>query len=59
MKDTLGLFLVVFVVVQVYKVVIHINDEPSFCDHIPEGIRHESLKVGGELVMLKNMTVGS
>ena len=29
--------------------VVHVNDEPSFCDHIPEGIRHKSLKSGGRV----------
>ena len=39
----------VFVVVGVDKEVIHVNDEPSFCNHIPEGIRHKSLKGGGRI----------
>ena len=34
----------VFVVVGVDKEVIHINDEPSFCDHVPKRIGHEPLK---------------
>ena len=37
----------VLVIVQVDEEVIHVNDEPSFCDHIPKRIRHEPLKSGG------------
>jgi len=29
--------------------IIHIDDEPSFGDHIPEGVVHESLKSGGRV----------
>ena len=39
----------IFVIVRVDKEVIHVNDEPSLCNHIPEGIRHESLKSGGRI----------
>ena len=35
------------VVVRVNKKVVHVDDEPSFCNHIPERIGHESLKRGG------------
>jgi len=27
--------------------VVHIDDEPSFCDHISKGVVHESLESGG------------
>ena len=37
----------ILVVVRVAEEVIHINDEPSFCDHISERVGHESLKSGG------------
>ena len=37
----------ILVVVGVDKEVVHVYDEPSFCNHIPKGIRHESLKGGG------------
>ena len=37
----------IFVIVRVDEEVVHVNDEPSFCDHIPERIGHESLKSGG------------
>ena len=37
----------IFVIVGVDEEVIHVNDEPSFCDHISERIRHELLKSGG------------
>ena len=49
LKDSFSSFLVVFVVVRIDKEVVHVNDEPSFCDHIPEGIRHKSLKGGGRI----------
>ena len=39
----------ILVVVRVDKEVIHVYDEPSFCNHIPEGIGHESLKGGGRI----------
>ena len=39
----------ILVVVRVDKEVIHVYDEPSLCNHIPEGIRHESLKGGGRI----------
>ena len=42
-----GSFLVVFVIVGVDKEVIHINDEPSFCNHVPKRIEHEPLKGRG------------
>ena len=37
----------VFVIVGVDEEVIHVNDEPSFSNHIPEQVRHESLESGG------------
>ena len=49
LKDLLSSFFVIFVVVGVDKEVIHVNDEPSLCDHISEGIGHESLKSGGRV----------
>ena len=42
-----GLFFMVLVVVRADEEVIHVNDKPSFCNHIPERIRHEPLKSGG------------
>ena len=35
------------VIVRVDEEVVHVNDEPSFCDHIPERVGHESLKSRG------------
>ena len=43
------MFFVVLVVVGVDKEVVHVNDEPSFRDHVPERIGHESLKGGGRI----------
>ena len=39
----------VFVVVRIDKEVVQVNDKPSFCNHIPEGIRHKLLKGGGRI----------
>ena len=39
--------------------VVHVDDETSFSDHIAEGVIQNHWKVAGELVSLKNMTVGS
>ena len=39
--------------------VIHVNDEPSFCDYVTKGVIHEALEGGGELVRPKNIMVGS
>ena len=36
----------VLVIVQVDEEVVHVNDEPSFCNHIPKRIGHELLKSG-------------
>ena len=52
------MFFVIFVIVGVDEEVVHVDDEPSFCNHVPERVRHESLESGGELVMPKNITVG-
>ena len=49
LKDSFGSFLVVFVAVGVNKEVIHINDEPSFCDHVLKRIGHELLKGRGRI----------
>ena len=38
---------------------MYIDDEPTFGNHVTEGVVHESLKGSGELVSPKNMTVGS
>ena len=29
------------------KKIVHVNDKPSFCNHVPEGIVHESLECRG------------
>jgi len=44
LEDTLGAFLMSSGVGGEDEKVVHIDDEPSFCDHIPEGVIHESLK---------------
>jgi len=35
------------------KEIIHIDDEPSFSDHISEGVVHESLEGGGRVGEVK------
>ena len=39
----------IFIIVRVDKEVVHVDDEPSFCNHIPEGVGHELLE-GGERI---------
>ena len=39
----------IFVIVRVDEEVVHVNDELSFCDYIPERIGHKSLKSGGRV----------
>jgi len=46
LEDTLSAFLVSSGVGGEDEEVIHVDDEPPFCDHVPEGIVHESLKSG-------------
>ena len=46
LEDTLGAFLVSSGIGGEDEEVIHVDDEPSFCDHVSEGVVHESLKSG-------------
>ena len=46
LKDMLGSFFMILVIVRVDEKVIHVNDEPSFCNHIPERVGHEPLEGG-------------
>ena len=47
LKDSFSSFFVIFVIVGVDEEVVHVNDEPSFFNHISERVGHESLKSGG------------
>ena len=47
LKDSFSSFFMVFVIVGVDEEVIHVDDEPSFSNHIPERVGHESLESGG------------
>ena len=47
LKDSLGACGAFGVIVGVDKEVVHVNDEPSFCDHFSERVRHELLEHGG------------
>ena len=47
MEDAFGAFTVGFFVRGENKEVVHINDEPSFSDHVTERVVHESLERGG------------
>ena len=49
LEDTFGTFLMEGGVGGIDKEVIHIDDEPSFGDHVAEGVIHESLKGGGRV----------
>ena len=44
LEDTFGTFTMGFFIRREDKEVTHIDDEPSFCDHISEGVVHEPLK---------------
>ena len=37
----------ILVIVRIDEEVVHVNDKPSFCNHIPERVGHESLKSRG------------
>ena len=37
----------IFVIIGVDEEVVHVDDEPSFSNHIPERVGHESLESGG------------
>ena len=41
------MFFMIFVIVRVDEEVVHVDDEPSFCNHIPERVGHELLESGG------------
>jgi hypothetical protein len=47
LEDMFGSFLMKFVVGGEDKEVIHVDDEPSFSDHVLEGVIHESLEGRG------------
>ena len=47
LQDAFGVFLMEGGVGGVDEEVIHIDDKPSFGDHIAEGVVHEPLKSGG------------
>jgi len=46
LEDALGVFFMCSGVRGEDKEVIHVDDEPSFCDHVPKGVVHESLESG-------------
>ena len=48
----------IFVIIRVDEEVVHVNDKPSFGDHIPEGIGHESLNSGGGIGHAKEHDCG-
>ena len=47
LKDTFDTFFMSSGIGREDKEVIHINDKPSFSDHVSEGVIHESLECGG------------
>ena len=58
MSHVTGVFMVGFFIWGGDEEVVHIDDEPSFCNHVPEGVMHESSEYGWG-VCPKNITVGS
>ena len=58
LKDSFSSFLVIFVIVRVDEEVVHIDDKPSFSNHIPEGVGHESLESGGVIGHAKEHNCG-
>ena len=58
LKDSFSSFFMSFVIVRVDEEVIHVNDKPSFCNHIPERVGHESLKGGGRVGHAKEHNSG-
>ena len=49
LENTSGTFAVCFLVQGEYEEVIHVDDEPSFSDHVTEGVIHEALECGGRV----------
>ena len=41
-----------------YKEVVHVDDEPSFNDHVSEGVIHEALECGRGVVETKEHNGG-
>jgi len=59
LENTFGAFFMCLSIRGENKEVVHVDDEPSFGDHVSEGVIHEPLESGRELVRPKNMMVGS
>jgi len=49
LEDTFGAFLMGSGIGGEDKEIIHIDNEPSFSNHVPEGVVHESLEGGGRV----------
>ena len=45
-KYSLSPFLALLQYLSKYEDIVHVNDEPSFCNHVPEGGFHEGLEGG-------------
>ena len=58
LKDLFSSFFVIFVIVRVDEKVVHVDDEPSFSNHIPERVGHESLESGGGVGHAKEHNCG-
>ena len=58
LQDTFGAFFMEDGVRGVDEEIIHIDDEPSFGDHVTEGVVHESLKHGGGIGKSKEHNSG-
>ena len=58
LKDMASPFSVGLLVWRGNKKVIHVDDEPSFCDHVSEGVIHELLECGGGIAKTKEHNGG-
>ena len=58
LEDVMGLFFMGLWVGGGDKEVVHIDDEPSFSDHVSKRVVHESLKCGGRVAEAEKHDVG-
>ena len=49
LENAFGTFMVGFLVWGENEEIIHVNDKPSFSDHVMQGIIHETLEYGREV----------
>ena len=49
LQDLFGVSSVGGCIGRIDEEVVHVDDKPAFCDHIMEGVVHESLEGGGKI----------